>query len=82
MEIKTKVELSEYKGHDILSIVEGKYNRMSAGFAKWKDVLNHIDEIKAFVEKQEALAKAKELAAEKKEPKTTKAKKVVDFTNI
>lgn len=66
----TKTEVSNFKGHEILAIKSGNYNRMSAGVSKWKEVLNHLDEIKAFVDKHDV----KE-AVDKKETKKALTKK-------
>lgn len=74
--METKTKMGDYKGHKILSI-EGvgqngkEYTILGAGAAKWARVVEHIDEIKAFV-KEQTEARA---AAADKTTKTAKADK-------
>ena len=60
-------ELSEYKGHKILGLVEqsdAKYpTRFSGGVRKWAMVLEHIPEIAAFVAEQQRAAAATQSVA-------------------
>ena len=59
--MKTKVEETEYKGHNIISIVEetdGKYpTRLSFGLAKAEMIIANFKAIKAFADKTKAAAK-------------------------
>ena len=54
--MKTITERSEYKGHEILSIVEadGEHpKRVAFGLAKAKMILTQLEAIKAFVAENE-----------------------------
>ena len=52
-ENSTKPEISEYKGRPVITLNPGERYPFTVGLSKAKLILQHIEDIKAFVEKHD-----------------------------